>query len=220
MKDKLLIVGTGDYAEVAFFFLEKTGMYEIVGFSEERAYRKLPDLCNLPIYDLEDIGTKFPKEVCKILVAIGPNRVNTVRERIFNELRALGYSFITYVHESAFVWDVSALGVNTFIFPHVIVEPFATVGNNCVMWSGSVLAHHATLEDHCFLAPGVNISGRTRVKNNCFLGINSTVRDNIVIGEKCIIGAGSVIKKSTQPFGVYSSTGTPKYNDKSLDTKV
>ena len=216
--EKLLIIGTGDYAEVASFYLAAD--YEIIGFSEEAAYRKLPSLQDLPIFNFEDIPDLYKTSEIKILVAVGPNHVNTVRERLFNEIKAMGFECISYIHPSASVWDVNAVGENSFVFPNTVVEPYAVVGKNCVMWSGAMLAHHSQLQDHCFMAPGALVSGRTIIKNNCFLGINSTVRDNLIVEEKCIIGAGSVIKSNTQNNGVYSAKGTGLYNLNSSNTKV
>jgi sugar O-acyltransferase (sialic acid O-acetyltransferase NeuD family) len=215
---KLLIIGTGDYAQVAVFYLKS--IYDIVAYSEEAAYRKFDFKDDLPIYDFEDISKLFKVSAIEVFVAIGPNKTNSVRERLCKEVLNLGYKLIKYVHPTAYVWSEEAIGYNSFIFPNCIVEPFALVGNNCVMWSGSILAHHSSLDDNVFMAPGAKISGRTIIKKNCFIGINSTIRDNIVVEENCIIGAGAIIKKSTIKNGVYSSTGTLLYNQNSFETKV
>ena len=216
--EKLLIVGTGDYAKMAYFYLSET--YEIIGFSEESAFRKLENLNELPIYNFEDISKLLMPSDIKVLVAIGPNYVNTTRERLYREVKKLGFQCITYIHPKAYVWDVNSIGENTFIFPNAIIEPYAVVGDNCVMWSSAILSHHSKLQDHCFMAPGASVSGRTIIKNNSFLGINSTVRDNIIVQKRCIIGAGAIIKKNTVANGVYSPKGTDLYNVNSLDTRV
>lgn len=216
--EKLLIIGTGDYAIVASFFLATN--YEVIGYAEEASYRKRDSIEGLPIFNFEDITDLFKPSEVKILVAVGPNFVNTVRERLFNEIKQLKFECITYIHPDASVWDVTAIGENSFIFPHVVVEPYATVGNNSVMWSGAALSHHSKLGDHCFMAPGSLVAGRTIIKNNCFLGINSTVRENLIVEEKGIIGAGALIKKNTVINGVYSAKGTALYNADSINTKV
>ena len=216
--EKLLIIGTGDYAQMAYYFLSND--YDIIGFSEESDFIKLKSFNSLPIFEFEKIETLFSVYEIKILVAVGPNQVNTVRERLYNEVKQKGYQCISYVHPSAFVWDKAYIGENSFIFPNAIVEPYANVGNNCVMWSSSILSHHSQLKDHCFMAPGSSVSGRTVINENCFLGINSTIRDNLIIEEKCIVGAGAVIKKNTVVNGVYSSDATKLYNLNSIKTKV
>jgi len=215
---KLLIIGTGDYAQVAHYFITTEKLYEVIGFSEEKAFIRKKEVFGLNIIPFEEIES-FDKSIM-VLVAIGPNKVNTVRERIYNEVKQKGFFCITYISPQAVVSDVSAIGENSFIFPKCVVEPFASIGNNSVLWTGATVAHHSEIKDHCFLAPGVNVSGRTIVNNNCFIGINATVRDNLVIAEKCIIGGGAVIKKNTEAGGVYSAAPTGLYNNDSFNTKV
>lgn len=215
-----IIVGTGDYALVAYHLLKKEGKYHVIAFSEERNYirfHKIEDLPNIPFEDLEE---KAPAEDTVLLIAIGPNKVNSVRERLYLIAKEKGYSFITYISPDASVWDENAIGENSFIFPKCVVEPFAKVGNNSVLWSGAILAHHSEVKDHCFLAPGVCISGRSVIGNNTFVGINSTVRDNVIVAEKCIIGGGAIIKKNTEAGSVYSAKGTSIYGTDSFNTKV
>ena len=216
----LIIVGTGDYALVAFHFLKQTELYNIIAFSEERDYIRFDVVEELPNVSFEEIEFRAPPEDTLLLIAIGPNRVNSIRERLYLDAKKKGYSFIKYISPQASVWDESAIGENSFIFPNCIIEPFAKVGNNSVLWSGVILAHHSDVKDHCFLAPGACISGRSVIGSNSFIGINATIRDNIIIGEKCIIGGGALIKKNIESGGVYSAPSTNKYNDDSFNTKV
>lgn len=219
MKD-LVIVGTGDYALVAFQFLKESDQYKVVAFSEERDFIRMQQIEGLPNFAYEDLEKKAPVNQTLLLIAIGPNKVNTVRERLYLDAKSKGYSFLTYISPKATVWDENSIGENSVIFPNCVVEPYARVGNNCVLWSGAILAHHSIVEDHCFLAPGVCISGRSTIGANSFIGINSTVRDNVKIGEKCIVGGGALIKKDLDNGGVYSAKGTDRYNDDSFNTKV
>jgi sugar O-acyltransferase (sialic acid O-acetyltransferase NeuD family) len=216
----LIIVGTGDYALVAFHFLKEVKDYRIIAFSEERNYIRFHVIEGLPNIAFEDLEFKAPAEETLLLIAIGPNKVNTVRERLYLDAKAKGYSFIKYISPEASVWDEKAIGENSFIFPKCVVEPFAKVGNNSVLWSGAILAHHSEVKDHCFLAPGVCISGRSVIGSNSFIGINATIRDNVIVGEKCIVGGGALIKKNIESGGVYSASGTSRYKDDSFNTKV
>ncbi len=216
----LIIVGTGNYALVAFHFLKKEGKYHIIAFSEEQSYIRFDKIEGLPNIPFEQLEFKAPPEETILLIAVGPNNVNTVRERLYLSAKAKGYSFVKYISPDASVWDSDAIGENTFIFPRCVVEPFAKVGNNCVLWSGSIVAHHSEVKDHCFLAPGVCISGCSVIGANSFIGINATIRDNVVVGEKCIVGGGALIKKNIENGGVYSAVATGRYNDDSFNTKV
>lgn len=216
----LIIIGTGDFAEVAYDLLEETNLYNIIGFGVEKAFQKEDTFCKKPVYLIEDLRLVDSNSRCQIFIAIGPNKINSTRERIYKEFKNLGYLFIKYIHKSAIVSQSSSIGENCMIFPNVIIEPFAKVGNNCIIWSSSVLCHHSTLEDNCFVAPGVKISGRTHVGRNCFLGINSTIREKVVVSEYCIIGAGVLIKKDTVKNAVYSEKGTPIVSLNSLEINL
>mgnify|MGYP001028446268 CR=1 FL=1 len=216
----LIIVGTGDYALVAYHFLKNEKSYRVIAFSEERNYIRFHKIEGLPNIPFEELEFKAHPEDTLLLIAIGPNKVNTVRERLYLNAKAKGYSFVKYISPEASVWDAEAIGENSFIFPKCVVEPFAKVGNNSVLWSGVVLAHHSEVKDHCFLAPGVCISGRSVIGSNSFIGINATIRDNVTVGEKCIVGGGALIKKNIADGGVYSEPGTGRYKDDSFNTKV
>lgn len=220
----LVIVGTGDYAEVALHYLSGGTDYQVVAFSVEEAFLPVsPDerqFCGLPVVGFESLTADFHPATTEVLVAVGPGRVNTVRERLYLETKSKGYRLITYIHPQAHVADPSMVGENSFVFPFVCLEPGTRVGNNCVFWAGSHLAHHSVVEDHCFIAPGARVSGRSTIKSNCFLGINSTVRDHVVVAERCIVGAGVVIKKDTVPAGVYSAQPGRLLHQDSSTTKI
>src|SRR6478736_8084629 len=94
----LIIVGTGDYAEVAFHYLQEDGNFDISGFAEEEAFINKRDFKGLPIYKVEELSSKFNGRDTKILVAVGPNKVNTVRERLYELIKSKGFSCISYIH--------------------------------------------------------------------------------------------------------------------------
>lgn len=220
MKKGLIIVGTGDYSEMALQYIQRDCTVEIAAFSVERDYIKNNRFCGLPVVAFEELESNYSPSDYTVLVAVGPNKVNTVRQRLFEEALAKGYAPFTYVSKKASVWNVDQVGAGSFIFDQCVVEPGAQIGRNTVMWSGAIVAHHSVIGDHCFLAPGCAVSGRIKVGNNCFLGINSTIRDNVEVAERCIIGGGAVIKKNTLKDGVYSAPGTTLRNQSSLNTKV
>ena len=194
----IVILGTGNLAELAMCYLQRDLKDEIVAFSVEKEYNTGSEFCGLPVIDFEDLLNKYPPETTKILIAIGPNKLSSVRERFYHEVKKLDYELVTYISPKAHIWDVKNIGEGCFIFDGCIVEPKTSIGVNTVMWSGSIVAHHSKIGDHCFLAPSATISGKVQVKNNCFIGINATIRDHIVIEEKCIIGCGAIIKKQCE----------------------
>ena len=149
----IIIVGTGNLAEIAIQYLKRDVENPIIAFSVEKKYNTQNEFCGLPIINFENLLNTHPPTTTKLLIAIGPNKTNTVRERLYNEAKELGYSFLTYISPRANVWDPKMVGENSFIFDGCIVEPEAQIGVNTIMWSGSIVAHHSIVGDHCFLAP-------------------------------------------------------------------
>jgi len=220
MKRELIIVGTGDYSEVAALYFMEQGQHNLLGFSEEKAFIRRDSFMDLPIFPLEELPQRFTPSETSVFVAVGPGRINTIRERLYLQIKELGFGLEKFIHRQAHVWNPDAIGVNSFIFPFACVEPGARVGENSVLWSGSLLAHHSTIGNHCFLAPGARVSGRSEIQDHCFLGINSTVRDHVIVAERCIIGGGAVIKKNTLPGGVYSARPADLLDGESIHTRI
>jgi len=217
---KLLIIGTGDYAEMASLYIQRDLGMEPVAYAVEREYLTGTHYLDKPLVAFEDLVTLYDPEHHQVLVAIGPNRVNSVRQRLYEMSVAKGYSILTYISPKAHVWSYENVGQGSFIFDGCIIEPGVSIGENCILWSGATVAHHSSIEAHCFLAPQASVSGRITIGRNSFLGINSTIRDNVIIAPNCIIGGGAVIKKDTVEGGVYSAPNTPLRNDDSFNTKV
>jgi sugar O-acyltransferase (sialic acid O-acetyltransferase NeuD family) len=218
MQTNLVIIGTGDFAEVACKYLSVS--YRIVAFSVEAAYQTQAHFMGVPVIAFEDLYRDRVPAGTQVFVAIGPSRSNSVRERIFIETINRGFSCIRFVHPNATICDSVRIGANCFIFPGVVVEPFVTLGDNCILWSNSTVAHHSTIESHTFLAPGAMVSGRSTIERNCFLGINCTVRDNVLVGAGSIIGAGAVVKSNVVAGSVLSAKPADALEQNAMETKV
>ncbi|WP_343914401.1 acetyltransferase [Aquimarina litoralis] len=216
----IVIIGTGNLAEIAIQYIRRDLKNDVVAFSVEKDYNTEKEFCGLPVINFEDLLHSYPPKTTELLIAIGPNKLSSVRERLYLNAKEQGYKIVTYISPRAHIWDHKNIGEGCFIFDGCIVEPETIIGENTVMWSGSIVAHHSNIGKHCFLAPSATISGKVKVKNNCFIGINATIRDHIIIEEKCIIGCGAVIKKNTIKNGVYSANGTTIYNYDSANTNV
>ncbi|HKP37809.1 MAG TPA: acetyltransferase [Pyrinomonadaceae bacterium] len=209
---KVIVFGTGSFAQVVQFYLTHDSEHEVVAFTVHEDHISDKELLGLPVVPFETIERDFPATDYKLYVAIGYKNVNRVRAAICAEARAKGYELISYVSSKCTHWGDTIIGDNCFIFEDNTLQPFVRIGNNVVMWSGNHIGHHSTIGDHCFITSHVVISGHVEVGPYCFIGVNATTRDSIRIGEACVIGAGSLIMKSTQDKEVYISKRT--YPDK------
>ena len=201
--EKIVIVGDGETAELAYEYFTHDSPHEVVAFAVEREYKKKEELFGLPVVDFEEVEARYPPAEFKAFVAISYNQLNRVRARLFRETKRKGYRCLSYVSSRAFVWHNVELGENCFIFENNVVQYGVRVGDNVVLWSGNHVGHQTVIKDNVFISSHVVVSGYCEVGENCFLGVNASVANNVKIGKDCLIGMGAVVHKDTEERKVY-----------------
>lgn len=201
--EKIVIVGAGEFAEIACEYFTYDSPYEVVAFSVERPYLKQESLFERPVVPFEQLEERFDPRSHKVFVAVTFTQLNRVRARLYRQAKEKGFTPVSYVSSRAFVWRNVQIGENCFIFENNVLQYHVKVGNDVVMWSGNHVGHRSTIGDHCFLSSHVVISGYCDVGESCFFGVNSCVADNKRVAGDCIIGAGAIIMSNTRPGKVY-----------------
>lgn len=220
VKRKVIIFGSGSFAEIVHFYLTHDSEYEVAAFTVHGSRLGKRELLGLPVMAFEGLADEFPPTSYDMFVAVGYSKVNQTRAAIYEEVKHRGYHLITYVSSKCTHWGDTKLGDNCFIFEDNTIQPFVTIGNDVVLWSGNHIGHHVTIHDHCFVSSHVVISGHVEVGRYSFLGVNATLRDSIRIGESCVIGSGALIMKSTSDGSVYASQSTKPRKVKSHQINI
>lgn len=195
--NKIIIFGLNDLAELAhFYFVKESKSGHVypspVAFTVNEEYIDKNILHNLPIVPFEELEQHYPPSECFLFAPVTDNKL---REKIYNEGKAKGYKFISYISPKCTNYAKS-IGENCFILEDNTLQPFTTIGNNVILWSGNHIGHHSIIEDNVFFTSHVVMSGHCHIKKGAFLGVNSTLRDGITIGENSIIGMGSLVTKN------------------------
>lgn len=192
---KLIIVGAGEFAKIAYEYFTFDSCYQVAGFCVEEKYINAKELFGLGITPLENIEASYPPAEFHVFVAISASDLNQTRTRLFMDVKARGYTLATYVSSKAFVWRNVTLGENCFIFENNTVQPFVKIGNNVVLWSGNHIGHSTVIKDNVFVSSHVVISGYCVIGESCFLGVNSTFNDEMSIAPFSILASGSLVNK-------------------------
>ncbi|WP_461201873.1 acetyltransferase [Anoxybacillus sp. TBDG-1] len=201
--EKIVIIGDGEFAEIAYEYFTYDSPYEVVAFSVEKDFYTKSQLFDLPVVFFEDLEKHYPPTDYKVFVAVTFTKFNRVRTRLLKEAKEKGYRPVSYVSTHAFVWRNVEIGENCFIFENNVVQYGVKIGDNVVLWSGNHIGHQSVIKDNCFLSSHVVVSGYCEIGENCFLGVNSTLVNNIQIGKDCFIAAGAVVTKSTEEGKIY-----------------
>jgi sugar O-acyltransferase (sialic acid O-acetyltransferase NeuD family) len=219
MKQKALIFGTTDFAQVAYVYLRDDSDYEVVGFVVNEQYIAEPTLLGLPVIPFETVVDSHPPVHHAVFLGIGFSKVNAARRSVYDSVKQLGYALPTYIHSTVHRWPETTFGEACFVFENNVVQPYVTIGNNCVLWSGNHVGHHSKVGNNVFIASHVVISGKCTIGDNSFVGVNATFRDGITVGRDCVIGAGAVLLKDAPDASVYKSTATEASERKSSDLR-
>lgn len=200
---KIVIVGDGETAELAYEYFTHDSPHEVVAFAVESEYAKKQSLFGLPVVHFEKMETAYDPAGHSAFVAISYTKLNRVRERLYLETKRKGYPVVSYVSSRAFVWHNVELGENCFIMENNVVQYSVRIGNNVVLWSGNHVGHQTVIHDNVFVSSHVVISGYCEIGENCFLGVNSSVANNVKIARDNLIGMGAVVNKDTEERKVY-----------------
>lgn len=193
---KLVIVGAGEFAEIAYEYFTYDSCYEVAGFCVEESYITVDILCGISVAPLENLETLFSPSEYDVFVAIPASDLNQTRTRLYKNIKDRGYKLATYISSSAFVWRNVIVGENCFIFENNTVQPFVEIGNNVVLWSGNHIGHRTVIKDNAFVSSHVVISGYCVIGESCFLGVNSTFNDGTSIAPFSILASGSLVNKN------------------------
>jgi sugar O-acyltransferase (sialic acid O-acetyltransferase NeuD family) len=216
---KLVIIGDGEFAEIAFEYFTHDSEYEVAAFAVEARYRKRDSLFGIPVIDVEEMVDRFPPGDFDAFVAITNTQLNRVRTRLYQAAKANGYTLATYISSRAFVWRNVEIGENCFIFENNVLQYHVKIGNNVVLWSGNHVGHRTTIRDNCFVTSHAVISGYCDIGENCFIGVNSCFADYTTIARDSIVGMGSVVVKSLgEPGRVYVGNPAKPMERSAYDT--
>ncbi len=209
MKNKVVIFGVLDTAELAHYYLSTDSEYEVVAFTVNSEFLKEITFKELPVVPFEELEKIYPPSEYLFFAPMTGVKMNNVRKRIYEEGKKKGYEYISYISSKATICG-NKIGENCFILEDNTLQPFTEVGNNVVMWSGNHIGHHGKIEDHVFFTSHVVLSGHCHVKERAWFGVNSTIRDGLTIGEGSLIAMGAVITKSTDADGLYMGAPAKK----------
>lgn len=209
MKNKVVIFGVLDTAELAHYYLSTDSEYEVVAFTVNSEFLKENTFKGLPVVPFEELEKIYPPSEYLFFAPMTGVKMNNLRKKIYLEGKSKGYEYISYVSSKATSFN-NEIGENCFILENNTLQPFTKIGNNVVLWSGNHIGHHGIIEDHVFFTSHVVLSGHCHVKERAWFGVNSTIRDGLTIGEGCLIGMGSLVTKSTDDDGLYIGTPAKK----------
>jgi sugar O-acyltransferase (sialic acid O-acetyltransferase NeuD family) len=196
--EDLVIVGFGGHAKSVADCIERMGIYRIAGYTDlEDRHSRYKYLGN----DSE-LKSIFDRGVKNAVVGIGYLGKGTVRNKLYDLLKSIGYNLPVIKDPSAIISDSAIIGEGAFIGKAVIVNSEASIGKMAIINTKALVEHECKVGEFTHIAVGAVLCGQVIVGDLVLVGANATVIQCRRIESNSIVPAGVVVGDMIKLGGV------------------
>ena len=189
--EEILLIGGGGHCKACIDVIEQENRYKIIGIIDKDKL-KGQKVLGYEIIGCDDDLEELFKKYKNAFITIGHIKSNSLRVKLFNDIKNIGYKIPTIISPTSYVSKHSLVGEGTIIMHHALVNADVKIGKNCIINTKALIEHDVVVEDNCHISTASVINGGVVIKENSFFGSNATSKEYI----KCegFIKAGSVVK--------------------------
>lgn len=191
MKEDILLIGGGGHCRSVIDVIEQENRYKIAGIIDKKEFIGQKVL-GYEIVACDDDLEKLFDTFKYALVTVGHIKSNSIRVKLFNNLKQIGYTLPTIISPIAYVSKHSSIDEGTVVMHHSLINADARIGKNCIINTKALIEHDCIVEDHSHISTGSVINGGVTVKEGTFYGSNATSKEYISVDG--FIKAGSIVK--------------------------
>ncbi len=213
MKNKIIIFGNGEIAELAYYYFSNFTSFEVIGFSIDQNFIKEDTFCKKPILPFENIETIYNSSDVLFHVALSYKKLNQIRAKKFQDVKSKGFNLASFVSEkSNFDKNAFQYGENCFILENQTIQKNVKIGNNVMIWSSNHIGHGSLVGDHTYISSQVVISGHCKIGKRCFFGVNSSTADFINVENDVFVGMGATVASNVKSGSVVLNNKSKIYD--------
>ena len=188
----VIVIGAGGHARVLLDVLGRCGI-AVAGLTDADGAKHGKLLAGARILGADIVLEEHPPGSTILVNAMGSTESMTLRQAVYERLKAAGYDFLTLVHPSSVVAPDAVLGEGVQVMAGAIIQPGAKIGANSIVNTGAQVDHDCSIGAHVHLSPGVTLSGTVTVGDGTHMGTAATVVQGLCVGRGCLVAAGAVV---------------------------
>ena len=150
MKEKLVILGAGAYANTVKDVAEQLG-YEIVAMLDDKLHG----------FELSTF-TNYIGENVQFIPAFGNN---SFRLSWLEEIAKAGGRIAVLIHPTAYVSPKAVVKEGTVILPKACINTDTVIERGCIINLGAIVDHGCVIEEGCHICLGAIIKADNRIKS-------------------------------------------------------
>jgi sugar O-acyltransferase (sialic acid O-acetyltransferase NeuD family) len=195
-KTRLLVVGAGGHGRSVAEAAELSGQFELVGFLDD-ALPVGEIVLGIPV--LGPVASMAIQRAAadQAIVAVGNN---TVRERLMQQLTAVGFEWATVVHPRAIMSPRAVLGAGSAVMAGAIVGTEARLGVGIIVNCGAVVDHHATVEDYGHLGVNASMAGGTVLGRGAWMQAGAALGYGVTVPSGVTLAPGEAVDSKTNKY--------------------
>ena len=190
--EDILLVGYGGHARSVADCIERQKKYRIIGYTDVEVrsskYKYLG--ADSVLQDCFEQGIK------NAAVGIGYMGKGTLRTRLYERLKDIGYTLPIIADPSAVISETAQIGEGVFIGKGAIVNAKAQIGKMAIINTMSLVEHECIVGDFTHVAVAAVLCGQTKVGKEAFIGANATLLECMDIPSNVIVPAGETIRRN------------------------
>lgn len=200
---EIVVVGGGGHAKAVIELMLAIGGYSIVGMTDKDHARSQSSFLGVEtLGDDRVLKRLLDRGIRHAAVGVGSIRDNHPRQRIYEQLKSMGFQLPALVHPSAWVSPSASLREGVHVMAKVLVQANVQIGENVILNTGSIVEHDCRIGSHVHVSSGACLAGEVRVGELAFIGVGARVIQTVRIGEAAVVGAGAVVLNDVEPRAV------------------
>tara|TARA_B100000315_G_scaffold127921_1_gene117636 strand:+ start:9055 stop:9687 length:633 start_codon:yes stop_codon:yes gene_type:complete len=194
-KDRIIVLGGGGHAKALIDVIKMNNEYEIEGILDNALDVDIR-VMGVSVIGKDDMLAKLRQSgVVKACLGVGSAKNNSLRKKLYEKTKELGFSFPSLINKNTIVADSANISEGSQIMAGAIIQPDCVVGQNTIINTGAIVEHDCNIGMHVHICPGVTISGGCSIGDSSFIGAGSTIIHGINVGKEAVVGAGSIVIK-------------------------
>jgi len=190
-KPEILLIGGGGHCHSVIDVIEQENKFTIAGIIDKKELVGQKVLGYEIIASDDDLPNLF-ENYKNAIVTVGQIKSNTLRVKLFNTIKDIGYNLPIIISPFAYISKHSFIDEGTIIMHNALINAGVKIGKNCIINSKALVEHDSTVEDYCHVSTAAVINGGVTVKENTFFGSNATSKEYVEISK--FVKAGSLVK--------------------------
>lgn len=142
--------------------------------------------------------------VTHAFMGVGSTSGTQPRQRLFEQAKAAGFSFVAVIHPSAVLAPSSQTGEGCAILAGVVLGTGARLADNVIVNTRAVVEHDCQVGSHAHIASGAVLAGDVSVGEGAHVGSGAVVRQGLRIGRRSVIGVGAAVVTDVPDDAVFA----------------